>query len=147
MYSQGIFKFNTPEDRKQFIVICGLQLISGASRGYEQVVNYHYDRFKAVHPNANDMFFNPLISWRNKYKNGDPAQGPKFPFSTTALVWTTDFKHLMDMTSDVPNYICIILPMTIPHAHMKFKHLLFRGLAIGTCRAIGFNTVYSIIYK
>jgi len=33
------------------------------------------------------------VSWVNKYKNGDPKQGPKFPGSTTWLVWLTDGWH------------------------------------------------------
>ncbi len=33
-------------------------------------------------------------SWRRKYKNHDPAQGPAFPLSTTALVFLTDGWHL-----------------------------------------------------
>ena len=32
-------------------------------------------------------------SWINKYKNGDPDQGPRFPLSTTVFVWVTDGWH------------------------------------------------------
>ena len=32
-------------------------------------------------------------SWRNKYRNGEPAQGPRFLLSTTALVFLTDLWH------------------------------------------------------
>ena len=43
-------------------------------------------------PNQN--WLKPSLSWRNKWKNGDPSQGPKFFGSTTFLVWITDFWHL-----------------------------------------------------
>ena len=33
-------------------------------------------------------------SWRNKYRNGDPAKGPAFWLSTTALVFLSDLWHL-----------------------------------------------------
>jgi hypothetical protein len=33
-------------------------------------------------------------SWKNKYKQRDPEQGPRFFLSTTALVFLTDFWHL-----------------------------------------------------
>jgi hypothetical protein len=35
------------------------------------------------------------IAWRNKWKNGDPKQGPKFFMSSTALVTYMDGWHLM----------------------------------------------------
>ena len=50
--------------------------------------HYHisvFKRFKAI-------FWNPEISWKNKYK--DDLKTPKFLFSTTMLVWVTDAWHL-----------------------------------------------------
>ena len=35
-------------------------------------------------------------SWANKYRNGDPAQGPAFWGSTTLFVLATDCWHLMN---------------------------------------------------
>lgn len=35
----------------------------------------------------------PKLSWRNKWKNGDPKQGENFPGSSTMFVWTTDLWH------------------------------------------------------
>ena len=55
-----------------------LLYFSGFFNGYRDVLNYHYYVFKDHHPNANDQFWNPAISWKNKYKNNDPSQGPKF---------------------------------------------------------------------
>ena len=42
----------------------------------------------------NQTWFKPSLSWRNKWRNGDPSQGPKFFGSTTFLVFLTDFWHL-----------------------------------------------------
>ena len=36
----------------------------------------------------------PQLSWRNKWKNGDPSQGEKFLGSSTIFVLTTDLFHL-----------------------------------------------------
>ena len=38
-------------------------------------------------------------SWRNKYKGGDPALGPRFPLSTTLLVALTDLWHAANALS------------------------------------------------
>lgn len=40
------------------------------------------------------QFFDGSVSWKNKYKNGDPSQGPKFFGSTTFLVSLTDAWHM-----------------------------------------------------
>ena len=39
-------------------------------------------------------FMDSSESWRNKYKNGDRSQGPRFLFSTKFLVFLTDMWHL-----------------------------------------------------
>ena len=42
----------------------------------------------------NQNWINPVLSWKNKWKNGDPDKGEKFLFSSTALVCLTDLWHL-----------------------------------------------------
>lgn len=39
-------------------------------------------------------FMDGSVSWKNKYKNGDREQGPRFIFSTKFLVFLTDMWHL-----------------------------------------------------
>ena len=71
-----------------------LTLLSGASDGLNQALMYQYKGFKKVFPHANDQFWKPSKSGANKYKNGDPKQGPRFPGSKTWLVFVTDGYHL-----------------------------------------------------
>lgn len=40
------------------------------------------------------IFYDPAISWRNKWKDGEKAKGEKFPGSSTLFSWTTDAWHL-----------------------------------------------------
>jgi len=40
------------------------------------------------------QYLDPSVSWENKYKNGDPTQGPRFFGSETFLVFLTDGWHL-----------------------------------------------------
>lgn len=42
-----------------------------------------------------DQFWNPELSWMNKWKGGDKKNGERFPLSSTVLVFTTDGWHLM----------------------------------------------------
>jgi hypothetical protein len=45
----------------------------------------------------NKYFWDPTISWRNKYKNKDPLAGPRFLFSTTLFVGLTDGWHFFKL--------------------------------------------------
>lgn len=42
-------------------------------------------------------WFDPEVSWRRKYKNGDPDQGEAYPLASTMLSWTTDGWHFFQM--------------------------------------------------
>jgi hypothetical protein len=44
-----------------------------------------------------NSWFNPLLSQKNKWKNGDRKNGERFFGSSTFLVWLTDFWHFMKM--------------------------------------------------
>lgn len=66
---------------------------AGVCNSVMDTLAYHYSTsiFSKV---ADQEFWNPDISWLNKYKGRDPDAGPKFFGSTTFLVWTTDAWHL-----------------------------------------------------
>lgn len=81
------------------IIICSLLFLSGICEGMVEALRFRYQSVKRL-LNTSDRFWNPAISWKNKYKNGDPAQGAKFLFSTNALVWLTDGYHLMNFVSN-----------------------------------------------
>ena len=58
-------------------------------------------KFKtSIFKNLNDQYWNPAKSWRNKYKNKIPSQGPAFILSTTALSFLTDAWHLFQFLSN-----------------------------------------------
>ncbi len=52
-------------------------------------------------------------SWKNKYKNGDPIQGPKFIGSTTFLVFLTDIYHFCKMLIIMSMGLIFILPFYV----------------------------------
>lgn len=72
----------------------GMVFIAGAAKGFNETLHFHWKEFKRQLPKANPQWFNPAISYKNKYKNNDPQAGPKFFLSTTALVMFTDQYHL-----------------------------------------------------
>lgn len=122
-----------------------LAFAAGAMYGYGEVLAFHYTAFDQVHPNANPQYWNPELSWSNKYKNGDPAQGAKFWGSRTIFVFTTDGYHLSRTLSRGFAIGCTIPIMGWkPENHWQvlreFAYLTVSYLA-------GFHLVYSVIYK
>ena len=53
----------------------GLAFVAGASKGFNETLQFHWKEFRRQFPKANPQWFNPSISWRNKYRNGDPEAG------------------------------------------------------------------------
>lgn len=41
-----------------------------------------------------EVFWNPEVSWKNKYKDWPEDKRPAYPGATTWLAWTTDAWHL-----------------------------------------------------
>lgn len=64
-----------------------LLVISAIANALMDYLQFHYYSL--------NQFWNPRLSWQNKYKLGDKRKGEKFPFSTTILVSFTDGWHLM----------------------------------------------------
>jgi len=88
-----------------------LVFVSGAFDGLNQALQFRYDGFKRVFPKANDQWYNPAISWRNKYKNGDPSQGAKYFGSTSFLVGGTDAYHATRTVSNALNATAIVVKL------------------------------------
>jgi len=71
-------------------------VLAGLSEAIMDTLQFHYSSSRFYHL-KNKLFWNPEISWKNKYKNGDPTEGSKFPFSTNLLVGLTDAWHLFKL--------------------------------------------------
>jgi hypothetical protein len=67
------------------------------------------------------------LSSDNKYKNGDPRQGPAFFLSTTALVFLTDGWHLMQSVFLTTLFMAIRFSPTLLTSCLGFVlfHLVF----------------------
>lgn len=116
---------------------------AGAFEGTAETVQFHYDEFDKRFPRA-DEFWDASKSWQNKYKNGDPLQGPKFPLSTTALVWTTDGYHLMRTMRNVSFLAAILIT---PNCGLKWHHYILKAAMYSLAYTAGFHLTYTLIFK
>jgi hypothetical protein len=78
-----------------------LMIAAGIFKAVMDTLQFHFFKSvfasKAKEPSQaimEDRFWNPELSWENKWKNGDKAQGEKFLGSSTVFVFTTDAWHL-----------------------------------------------------
>ncbi len=116
---------------------------AGWFEGSDELLKHHYYKFNRSFPNANQQYWNPNISWKNKYKNGDYTQGPKFPGSTTVFVWTTDAYHLVRFKRNTM-FLCTFV--FHPRDNRKFKYHLLDATIHSLSFSLGFNLIYGVIY-
>ncbi len=121
-----------------------LAFLSGASDGLNQTLNYHYPAFEAKHPNANAQYWNPQLSWTNKYRNYPEDSRAAFPLSKTALVWATDAHHLT-RTLD-RGFLVASLTINFSQPKKKWYWYPMEAAGIMLVRSIGFHAVYTVIY-
>ena len=95
-----LLSFTCQAQFKKHIPSYALTFIGGFADGGAEALKWHYDQVDA-RLNLNDQYWNPQVSYRNKYAGGITANGAKFPGSTTYLVWTTDGYHMMRMVRNV----------------------------------------------
>lgn len=131
---------------KQYILPATATLISGATDGLNQALQFRYTSVKRTFTGMNDHFWDPAQSWMNKYKNGDPAQGAKFLGSTTYLVFMTDGYHLTRFIEHMFNAGAVALYIT---RREKKKWYIYVAEIVGgwLINRAGFALVYDRFKK
>jgi len=122
------------------ILTGGLLVLSGAAKGLNETLEFNWQGFAAVFPKANSKWFYPQESFANKYKDGDPEKGAKFPLSTSALVFLTDQYHLDNFIQR--GAITAALVIKIGEGKKPFRHYVFDALYYTACYQVGFGSVY-----
>lgn len=83
-----------------------LFLLAGMFEAVMDKLQFHY--YLSIFKNfKNQLFWNPNISWRNKYKDGNPTEGEKFFLSKTLLVGFTDAWHLFKLLRTLSIFVGI----------------------------------------
>lgn len=89
------------------------------------------------------LFWNPRESWRNKYRDGDPAKGPRFPGATTWLVWLTDGWHLLKSARLLLIKAAMILCIYISQWPLSLLWVAGAFLVLTLAHAAGFHLAYT----
>lgn len=122
------------------LITGGLLVLSGSAKGFNETLEFNWKGFAAVFPKANPKWFYPQQSFKNKYKDGDPAKGEKFPLSSSVLVMFTDQYHLNNFIQR--GALTAALVIKIGEGKKPFRHYVFDALYYTACYQLGFGTVY-----
>lgn len=75
------------------MISLSLIIVAGILNSIMDTLNFHYTT-SIFSIYKNQQWINLSLSWKNKWKNGDPKQGEKFLGSSTFLIFITDLWHL-----------------------------------------------------
>jgi hypothetical protein len=139
---------------KDYLITGSSVFVSGMIDGTIETINYHYETgFKSRFPKANDQFWNPAVSWTNKYKEGNPSLGPKFTGSTTLFVCSTDAYHMLRTSKRTLDGVTLVYYVNKSYNDKKTTNKkkwinAAKDFAILTAiRCVGFHLTYSLIFK
>lgn len=79
---------------KALILLWLCVILSAVCKAVKDTLQFHF--YSSIFDKCNHQYWNPDVSWKNKYKYGEIGV-PKFWGSTTIFVWLTDAWHLFDM--------------------------------------------------
>ena len=117
-----------------------LVFTAGASKGFNETLLFHWKAFHHAFPKAGSSWFDPNESWKNKYKNGDPHAGARYPLSTSVLIMFTDQYHLNNFINKAAWSSAIVFK--IGEGKKPLKQYLFDLLYYTVCHQLGFGLTY-----
>lgn len=118
-----------------------LSLVAGACYGFHETVVHHPDR---IPEGWNKQWWDGRQSWRNKYKDGDPAKGPVW-FGAEYVTFGQDAKHTF-ATGYRYHTLGAGIAIGIGKRRPALHYLYDIGISIAAS-AIGFHTTYSILFR
>ncbi len=122
------------------IITGALIFTAGAAKGFNETLQFHWKAFRHKYPGANPKWFNPAISWKNKYQNNNPIAGAKFPLSTSLLVMVTDQYHLNNFINRVSWGTALVIK--VGEKKKPIKQYLLDLLYYTACHQAGFALTY-----
>ncbi|RNI30936.1 hypothetical protein EFA69_06495 [Rufibacter immobilis] len=124
------------------VLVLVLLIVSYSSRACKDKISFHYEKSWFSRLN-NPLFWNPAVSWKNKYKDGDSGKGERFFLSTTALVFLTDGWHLFSFLELNSLQLALSILLYIVLGYGVILCFLGVKLVYGVC----FNGLYDYLLK
>jgi hypothetical protein len=119
-----------------------LLLLSGISEAIMDKLQFHYSL--SIFSKYNPLFWDPSISWKNKWKDGWKENGERFWLSSTLLVFTTDGWHLFKFFRNLFIFSAIFF-LLLPYNTLLISLLITSILRL--TYGISFYTNYNYLLK
>lgn len=129
------------------LILCaGLLLLAGLANGVMDTLQFHYSA--SIFPQGEGetllgqprQFWDPAISWQNKYADWPTDTRPRFPLAKTALVFLTDGWHLAQFIMLTAFTLACLIPLARLYPFGRWIVVAF-GLA-KLLFSIGFWVMY-----
>lgn len=114
--------------------------IAGFAEAVMDKLQFHYNKsiFKGF---RNQIFWNPKLSWRNKWKNGNKEEGERFLFSSSLLVGLTDGWHLMKSIRTLGLFLGLFFVVFEPIFISLFYLFIAARILFGAVFTLTFNRI------
>lgn len=130
------------------------QFFGGLAAGTQDVLTNHYSQAD-IFPQAQGeyllgqgpQFWNPQISWRNKWAGGDPANGERFPLSSTFFVSITDAWHMADAIERNSMQFSIFTYRQPKPENRNFAQFFVDFALMKMAYSLGFNLTYELLRR
>ncbi len=113
--------------------------LSGVFKAFTDKISFHYD--KSFFRKWNPKFWDPRISWRNKYAEGEFPLKEKFFGSSTVFVCFTDGWHLLRALDSI-SLVAGFFFLGTAVAEYKMLLAIFMYVGALTLRNIVFETFF-----
>ena len=143
----GIIRYMEKRHVIVILSVLACSFLAGLADGARDTLSFRYSQ--SIFPQGpgerllggGEQFWNPALSWRNKWKNGDPAQGERYPGSSTALVFLTDGWHLLQFIMLTFFQLAIALPV-IMLLGLRWWWVLIAIVPLKFAFSIGFGLMF-----
>jgi hypothetical protein len=124
-----------------FIIAC--IAISSFFESEMDILTHDYQRSLAVRFGWSYYFWNPTISWRNKWKNGNKEDGEDYWGSSTFFVWRTDGWHLCKFLRNRFFSLALTVAVYQDFTHKGFWVFVITYVVLGVAQSLFFELFYS----
>ena len=124
---------------EQIAVVVGyiLIMIAAVSEAIMDKIQFHYDKSIFADKKVNQLFWNPIESWKNKWK--DDLKTEKFLGSSTIFVFTTDAWHLFKFFRNISLFIG--LPLITFGEYYLFIQIIIARIVYGLMFTLYFDVI------
>lgn len=108
--------------KSQIIIILLLIFVAGMSKGVSDTLQFHYTKSVFSTFTNQEQYWNPAISWKNKYEDYDKGdKSEAFLFSRSVLVWWTDAWHLAQTIQTLAWALALIFALRLSYRNGATK--------------------------